>query len=184
LETLKQYFGATLPAGYKPQIIFHGAEPTLNWEALLAAFDRHGDDFRFGIQTNGTVLNDAQYDILMERGVVIGLSLDCALDEIVTRTRKTWDGHSIYAKVVAAMDKLRGYRNCSVICTITHENLKQLVSTVEFFHERGVTTCMLNPVRCTRQGARDIKPSDEDVSKYYLGNLCTSPQAASLLIKL
>jgi uncharacterized protein len=171
LETLKRYFGATLPAGYKPQIIFHGAEPTLNWEALVAAFDRYGDDFRFGIQTNGTVLNDAQYDLLMERGIAIGLSLDCCLDEIVTRTRKTWDGHSIYAKVVAAMEKLRGYANYSVICTITRENLKQLVSTVEFFHERGVTTCMLNPVRCTRQGARDIKPSDEDVSKYYLAAL-------------
>ena len=176
LETLKRYFGATLPAGYKPQIIFHGAEPTLNWEALVAAFDRYGDDFRFGIQTNGTVLNDAQYDILMERGIAIGLSLDCCLDEVVTRTRKTWDGHSIYAKVVAAMEKLRGYSNYSVICTITRENLKQLVSTVEFFHERGVTTCMLNPVRCTRQGARDIKPSDEDVSKYYLAALQRSEE--------
>jgi uncharacterized protein len=176
LETLKRYFGATLPAGYKPQIIFHGAEPTLNWEALVAAFDRYGDDFRFGIQTNGTVLNDAQYDVLMERGIAIGLSLDCCLDEIVTRTRKTWDGHSIYAKVVAAMEKLRGYSNYSVICTITRENLKQLVSTVEFFHERGVTTCMLNPVRCTRQGARDIKPSDEDVSKYYLAALQRSEE--------
>ncbi len=55
----------------------------------------------------------------MQRGVAIGLSLDCAVDEIVTRTRKTWDGHSIYAKVVATMEKLRGYSNYSVICTVT-----------------------------------------------------------------
>lgn len=171
LQTLKQYFQDTLPAGFKPQIVFHGAEPTLNWDALLAAFDRYGDDFRFGIQTNGTVLENAQYDVLMERGVAIGLSLDCALDEIVTRTRKTWDGHSIYAKVVAAMEKLHGYPNYSVICTVTRENLKHLISTVEFFHQHGVETCMLNPVRCTRQGARDIKPSDEDVSRYYLAAL-------------
>jgi uncharacterized protein len=27
---------------------------------------------------------------------------------------------------------------------------------------------MLNPVRCTRQGARDIKPIDADLSSYYL----------------
>ena len=73
----------------------------MNWDALLAAFDRYGDDFRFGVQSNGTVLSDEQYDVLMQRGVAIGLSLDCAVDEIVTRTRKTWDGHSIYAKVVA-----------------------------------------------------------------------------------
>ncbi len=56
LEILKRYASCPpSPAGYKPQIIFHGAEPTLNWEALLAAFDRYGDDFRFGVQTNGTV---------------------------------------------------------------------------------------------------------------------------------
>ena len=143
----------------------------MNWEALLAAFDRYGDDFRFGIQTNGTVLSDAEYDVLMQHGVAIGLSLDSCMDEIVTRTRKTWDGHSIYAKVVAAMEKLRGYSNYSVICTVTRENMDQLVQTVEFFHERGVTTCMLNPVRCTRQGARDIKPTDEDISRHYLAAL-------------
>ena len=53
LEILKGYFRANLPDGFKPQIIFYGAEPTLNLEGLLAAFDRYGKDFRFGIRTNG-----------------------------------------------------------------------------------------------------------------------------------
>lgn len=176
LEILKRYFGSTLPAGFKPQVIFHGAEPTLNWDGLLAAFDRYGDGFRFGIQTNGTVLSDEQYDVLMEKGIAVGLSLDCAIDEIVTRTRKTWDGQSIYGKVVHAMEKLRGYANYSVICTVTRENMQHLVETVEFFHQSGVTTCMLNPVRCTRQGARDIKPADEDISRHFLAALERSEQ--------
>jgi uncharacterized protein len=171
LEILKQYFHSTLPDGFKPQVVFHGAEPTLNWDGLLAAIDHYGDDFRLGVQTNGTVLTEAQYEVLMKHGVAIGLSLDSSLDEVVTRTRKTWDGHSIYGKVIAAMDQLRGYPNYSVICTITRENMHQLVPTVNFFHERGVSTCMLNPVRCTRQGARDIKPKDEDISGYYLAAL-------------
>jgi uncharacterized protein len=171
LETLKEYFQATLPAGVRPQVVFHGAEPTLNWDAMLVAFEQYGDDFRFGIQSNGTVLSEAQYDVLMERGIAVGLSLDSSLDEIVTRTRKTWDGHSIYSKVLSAMDHLRGYPNYSIICTITRENLSQLVPTVDFFHQRGVTTCMLNPVRCTRQGARDIKPMDEHISSHYLAAL-------------
>jgi uncharacterized protein len=171
LATLKQYFEPVLPAGFRPQIVFHGAEPTLNWDAMFAAFEQYGDDFRFGIQSNGTVLTNAQYDVLMESGVAIGLSLDSSLDEIVTRTRRTWDGHSIYAKVLEAMSYLRGYPNYSVICTIARENMSQLVPTVNFFHDRGVTTCMLNPVRCTRQGARDIKPLDEDISKHYLAAL-------------
>jgi uncharacterized protein len=171
LEILKHYFQANLPTGFRPQVVFHGAEPTLNFEALVAAFERYGNDYRFGIQTNGTVLADADYDLLMKYGVAVGLSLDSSIDEIVTRTRKTWDGHSVYGKVLAAMDKLRGYPNYSVICTITRENMDQLIPTVDFFHERGVATCMLNPVRCTRQGARDIKPKDEDISRYYLAAL-------------
>ena len=109
---------------------------------MLAAFDRYGDDFRFGVQSNGTVLSDEQYDVLMQRGVAIGLSLDCAVDEIVTRTRKTWDGHSIYAKVVHSMEKLRGYPNYSVICTVTGENLHQLVDTV------NSSTSAASPLAC------------------------------------
>ncbi len=85
------------------------------WYAMLAAFEQYGDDFRFGIQSNGTVLTNAQYDVLMESGVAIGLSLDSSVDEIVTRTRRTWAGHSIYAKVLEAMSHLRGYPNYSVI---------------------------------------------------------------------
>ena len=93
------------------------------------------------------------------------------MDEIVTRTRKTWDGHSIYDKVLSPWTSCAVIANYSVIYTVTRENLDQLVETVDFFHERGVTTCMLNPVRCTRQGARDIKPADEDISRYYLAAL-------------
>jgi uncharacterized protein len=171
LEILKQYFHSILPEGFKQQVVFHGAEPTLNWDGLLAAIEHYGDDFRLGIQTNGTVLTEAQYDVLMKHGVAVGLSLDSSLDEVVTRTRKTWDGHSIYGKVIAAMDQLRGYPNYSVICTVTRENMQQLIPTVDFFHQRGVSTCMLNRVRCTRQGARDIKPNDEDISGYYLAAL-------------
>ena len=52
LGILKNYFQSTLPKGVKPQIVFHGAEPTLNREALFAGLEEFHDDFRFGIQTN------------------------------------------------------------------------------------------------------------------------------------
>ncbi len=171
LGTLKRYFLETLPNGVKPQIVFHGAEPTLNREALFAGLEQFQDDFRFGIQTNGTLLDDADLEFLTSRGIAIGLSLDADLETTSTQTRKTWDGASVYDKVLATMEKLRGYPNYSVICTVTRENMRRLVRTVEFFHRQGVPTCMLNPVRCTREGARAVKPADHEMSRYYLAAL-------------
>jgi uncharacterized protein len=138
---------------------------------LFAALERFQDDFRFGIQTNGTLLDDADLEFLTERGIAIGLSLDSDLEDVATRTRKTWAGDSVYAKVVATMEKLRGYANYSVICTVTRENMHRLVRTVDFLHQRNVPTCMLNPVRCTREGARETKPADHDMSHHYLAAL-------------
>jgi len=171
LEILKIYFQGTLAKGVRPQIIFHGAEPTLNREALFAAFERFKKDFRFGIQTNGTLLSDSDVEFLRSRGIAIGLSLDSDLESVATRTRKTWDGKSVYASVLAAMDKLRGYSNYSVICTVTRRNMGRLSRLVDFLHQWDVPTCMLNPVRCTQKGARILKPTDHEMSRHYLAAL-------------
>jgi len=168
MDILKEYFATIMPAGMKPQIIFHGAEPTMNKEALFAGLAKYHDDFRFGIQTNGTLLEDDDIKFLTDLNIAIGLSLDSAAEIVATRTRKTWDGSSVYNKVLATMDKLRGYPNHSVICTVTQQNMEQLTEIVDFFHEREIPTCMLNPVRCTREGAREIKPKDHEMSVHYL----------------
>ena len=167
LEFLRDYFKTVLPEGMKPQVIFHGAEPTMNKETLFAGLEKYHADFRFGIQTNGTLLEDADIKFLTGLNIAIGLSLDSAAEIVATKTRKTWDGQSVYAKVLSTIDKLRGYPNYSVICTVTEQNLDQLVEIVDFFHEREVPTCMLNQVRCTRPGARTIKPKDHDMATPY-----------------
>ncbi len=63
LGILKRFFQATLPKGTLPQIVFHGAEPLLNREAMFAGIRQHGDDFRFGIQTNATLLDDESIEL-------------------------------------------------------------------------------------------------------------------------
>jgi uncharacterized protein len=171
LRILKRYFQSVLPKDVEPQIVFHGAEPTLNRDALFAALEHFAKDFRFGIQTNGTLLEDTDLDFLTSRGIAIGLSLDADLEAVATETRKTWDGDSVHARVLSTIEKLRGYPNYSVICTVTNRNMRRLVRTVDFFHDRGVPTCMLNPVRCTREGAREVKPADHELSRYYLAAL-------------
>jgi len=58
-----------------------------------------------------------------------------------------------------------------VICTATEMNREELVNIVDFFHDREIPTCMLNPVRCTREGARQIRPLDHELSVHYLAAL-------------
>ena len=57
-----------------PQIIFHGAEPLLNREAVFAGIEQYAGDFRFGIQTNATLLDDAAIAFLRRHQVSVGIS--------------------------------------------------------------------------------------------------------------
>ncbi|MDP3744881.1 MAG: peptide-modifying radical SAM enzyme CbpB [Methylotenera sp.] len=167
LAKLRDYFRSVMPEGRKPRAIFHGAEPLMNKAAVFAAIDAFADDFVFGLQTNGTLLNDVAVEFLTSRNVSIGLSLDGPFAGITDATRRTWSGKSVHAKVLTAMDKLKGYGSWSVITTCTTENLPHLTQMVELFHANEVPTCMLNTVRCTLPGARGVKPADGDMAKAF-----------------
>lgn len=172
LDKLRAYFVSVMgPGGRKPRAIFHGAEPLMNREAVFAAIDAYADDFVFGVQTNGTLLDDAALDFLTSRNVSIGLSLDGPVAGITDATRLTWGGKSVHDKVLRAMDKLRGYGSWSVITTCSTENLPYLTRMVELFHAHEVPTCMLNTVRCTLSGARGVKPADGDMASAFFAAL-------------
>ena len=168
LDKLRDYFATVMPEGRRPRIIFHGSEPLLNRHAVFNAIDAFGEDFVFGLQTNGTLLDRTAIDFLTAREVSIGLSLDGPEAAITDSTRRTWSGRSVHKQVLAAMDKLRGYDAWSVITTCTTENLAYLTQMVELFHAREVPTCMLNTVRCTLPGARGVKPADPDMARAFL----------------
>ena len=185
LAALKRYFRTTVPKGTLPQIVFHGAEPLLNREALFAGHRGFGGDFRFGVQTNATLLDDQAVEFLRDHGVSIGISLDAAPPAVADRTRKTWSGEGVYDQVVEAMGRLDGYDAWSVICTITSENLRHLTGLVDFLHEHRVPTCLMNILRCTLPQSRQVKPDDATAAKYFLigagshGTNCTGRRAAS-----
>lgn len=171
LDRLKRYFKKTVPAGTLPQIVFHGAEPLLNHDAVFAGIDAFRDDFRFGIQTNATLLDDAAVKFLVDRNISVGISMDAPTARVADRTRKDWSGQGVHRKVLDAMDRLRGYDAWSVICTVTSENTRQLTDMVEFLHDRRVPTCLMNIVRCTLPSAREIKPTDRVAASAFLAAL-------------
>ena len=168
LGILKEYFSRTLPEGRLPQVVFHGSEPMLARDAVFAGIEKYKDDFDFGVQTNGTLLDDESIDFLTSRGIGIGLSLDGHEQTVADLTRRNWAGEGFFRKTVTTLEKLNGYPNYNVICTVTTQNMEFLTEIVNFLHEMEVPIGMLNPVRCTRQGARDIKPIDADLSSHYL----------------
>ncbi len=168
LALLKQYFQKSLPRGQRPQIIFHGSEPMLAREAVFAGIEKYHKYFRFGVQTNGTLLDDSALEFLKSHKIGLGLSLDGHVRKVADKTRFTWGGDGVFDKVLTAIKKLKGYPNYNVICTVTQENMRNLNAIVDLLHELEVPVCMLNPVRCTRQGAREIKPKDHELSAYYL----------------
>lgn len=171
LERLKAYFEKTVPAGRKPQIVFHGAEPLLNRDAIFAAIEKFGRQFRFGVQTNATLLDSATIAFLKAHGVGIGLSLDGHTAAVCDQTRATWQGTGVFERVVRAMDDLRGYDGYNVICTITRRNARHLPKIVDFFHAHEVPACLLNIVRCTLPAARDVKPQDHVAAGYFIAAL-------------
>jgi uncharacterized protein len=171
LGRLRDYFHRTLPAEATPQVVFHGAEPLLNRDALFAGIEAFRNDFRFGVQTNATRLDDEAIRFFQREQVSIGLSLDGATAETANRTRLNWQGQGQYDSVLAAMERLRGYDGWSVICTITGENISSLTELVEFLHAREVPTCLLNIVRCTLPTARQVKPDDTEAAPHFIAAL-------------
>lgn len=174
LEILKEYFKSKLPQGRLAQIIFHGAEPLLCKDSILAAIERFGDDFRFGVQTNGSLLDAETADFFKETGTGVGLSLDAAEAEFADLTRKTWSGGSVFKQTLAAIELLRGYSGFNVICTVTRENMAQLTGLIDFFHSLEVPATMLNMLRCTLEPARAIKPSDRQAFAHFEAALMRS----------
>jgi uncharacterized protein len=168
LAILKKYFRTTVPKGSLPQIIFHGAEPMLNREAVFAGIERYADDFRFGVQTNATLLDDGAIAFLRDHDVSVGISLDAPTAAIADRTRSNWEGQGVYAQVIDAMKRLKGYPGWSVICTMSNENLRHLTKLVDFLHGHEVPTCLMNILRCTLPRSRSVKPDDASAAKYFL----------------
>lgn len=171
LAILKEYFQKILPDGVKPQLIFHGSEPMVAREAMFAGIDRFQDDFRFGIQTNGTLLDDGAIAFLRSHGVGIGLSLDGPVADIAGMTRKNWAGKGCYEQVVEVIRKLVDYPALNVITTVTRANVHTLSAMVDFYHGLGVGVIMMNPVRCTRQGGLDLKPDNLELARAFTAAL-------------
>ncbi|HDL90483.1 MAG TPA: peptide-modifying radical SAM enzyme CbpB [Thermodesulforhabdus norvegica] len=167
LERLKEYFLESLPEGVKPQIIFHGSEPMMVKDNIFRAIEKFNGDFLFGIQTNGSLLTEDDIDFLKEHSVGIGLSLDAPVEDIADSVRKNWSGHGAFKHIIKVLEKLNSYSAYNVITTVTRVNCELLPKMIDFYADHGVHMVMLNPVRCTQRGGKDLKPDNGKLAHYF-----------------
>jgi uncharacterized protein len=167
LGLLQDFFKTTLPEGARPQLIFHGSEPLLVKDAVFLGIEKYGDYFRFGVQTNATLLDQESRDFLVAQGAGIGISLDGPTPQVADRTRHTWGGAGVFDQTVKVLEKLVDYPGLNVITTVTKENVRALPELVEFFHALGLSNAMLNPVRGTQTGGRDLMPDQAELAYFF-----------------
>lgn len=168
LGILKDYFSSVLEKGARPQLVFHGSEPLLVKDSLYRGIERFGEYFRFGIQTNATLLDSEAIDFFRRHEVNIGISLDAHKKEVADRTRRNWSGKGQFNKIAAVLEQLADYPGFNVICTVTTANVNSLTKIVEYFHDQRVSIAMLNPVRCTLKGGRELKPDNRLLARQFI----------------
>jgi uncharacterized protein len=171
LEILEKHFRATLPEGARPQVVFHGSEPLLARESIFQAIAGFGDYFRFGVQTNGTLLDENTVTFLRDNQVGIGISMDGPNNRVGDSARQTWGGKGVFAQVEEVLESLADYEGFNVICTVTELNVSSLAEIVDYFHGKGVRQAMLNPVRCTRNGGLRLKPENKELARNFFSAL-------------
>lgn len=167
LAKLKEFFINTLPEGARPQLVFHGSEPLLARDAVFQGIEKYGDYFRFGVQTNTVLLDQEAIDFLKDHDAGIGISIDGPTAEIADRTRRTWGGSGVFPQTVKVLEQLIGYPGLNIITTVTKENVRSLPELVDFFHAKGVTNALLNPVRGTQLGGRNLMADQGELAHFF-----------------
>lgn len=152
----------------KPVIIFHASEPLLVKEVIFDAISRYGGYFKFGLQTNATLLKKADVEFLKRYHVGVGISLDSSAPSINDRLRVSEQGDGNFAKVTRAIEWFGGYEGLNVITTITKLNVKGLSDLIKFLHAKKVPCVLLNPIRLTQKNSRALRPGEKALTRHFI----------------
>jgi len=161
-DVLEVYIVQQIAACPDPVIGFswHGGEPCLlgldYFRRIVALERKHcppNRRFVNGIQTNGTLLDEAWCDFLAEEGFVVGLSLD-GPQALHDRHRVTRDGKPTHAQA------LRGYRlllqhgvPSEILCVVHADNVRHPLEVYRFFKQLQAQFVTFLPLVEPRPGA-------------------------------
>lgn len=165
LDKLGRYFKGTKR---KQVIIFHASEPLLVKDIIFRAIDKYKGVFKFGLQTNATLLGKKDVDFLKNNFVGVGISLDSHIISRNDKQRPMTASEGNFKKAVKALEWFNGYPGLNVISTVTKYNFKDLMGMVKFLHKKKVPCVLFNPVRFTRVSPSILKPDELLFAKYFI----------------
>jgi len=143
-------------------VIFHGAEPLLAKDLIFAVIDENRE-LNYGIQTNGFLLDESDMNFIIERKVNLGVSLDSPDREVNDFLR----GKGHFDAVNRVLEVMSGYRHLNVITTINRYNYTHLPEMVDFLAGK-VEVVLMNPVRGTSTGGRELRPPIDEAAEYFI----------------
>lgn len=181
-EVLEQYIDQHIAASTDETVFFswHGGEPTLSgltfFRKIVEFQNRHrpsGRRILNGIQTNGTLINEAWARFFAAEQFLVGISIDGPAD-MHNRYRMTPDRRPTHEHV------LRGYRllqqfkvSCEILCVVNAWNVRFPLEVYRYFKQLNAGVMTFLPL-VDHQPARENKVSKHTVPSHLFGEfLCT-----------
>ena len=173
-EVLMEYIIQHIDASTEPVIRFswHGGEPTLlglnYFRTIVKLQHKHcpsNQKIINGIQTNGTLLDEAWCSFLAREGFAVGLSLD-GPQEIHDQFRLTKHQMPPYESTIRGYQLLQKYRvHTDVLCVVNAYNVQFPLQIYRFFKQIGAQSLtflpLVEPLQSTNSGVTSISvPSD------------------------
>jgi len=145
-DLLESYIAQHIAASPDEIIRFswHGGEPTvlgLGYFRKIVDIERRlcppGRSFANGLQTNGTLVNDAWGRFLKAEAFSVGISLD-GPRELHDRHRLTRDGGSTFDQAMRGYEILRRYGvPADILCVVGGHNVRRPAEVYGFFKAMG-----------------------------------------------
>ncbi len=152
---LERYIIQHIAASPKDTVLFswHGGEPTIlgvdYYRRILELQRKHappGKEILNGIQTNGTLIDEAWCEFLAKEKFYVGLSLD-GPRELHDTFRYDKNGRATHGQVVQAFKLMRRYGiHIDVLCVVNAKNARQPKAVYRFFKDLGVRFLQFLPL--------------------------------------
>jgi len=145
-HVLEEYIIQHIEASSDPVINFswHGGEPTLvgldYFRKIVELQHKHlptNQKILNGIQTNGTLLDDAWCRFFKDEGFVVGISID-GPEDMHNRYRTTKNKKSSFKKTMRGYELLQKYRvSTEILCVVNAYNVNHPLEIYRFFRDLG-----------------------------------------------
>lgn len=169
LDTAKKAIDRFTVPGDRLKIQFTGGEPLLCPDMLRSVAlytKKRGVSAAFSIQTNGTLLNDANCELLKRMDCAVGVSLD-GMGE-ANELRIYGDGVPAFNDVINGIRTLAAHTmQCNINAVVTRVNQAELYRLIDLAAYlgcvRGVGLDMFRPIGRGREN--DFSPSCESLAR-------------------